>query len=165
MSCEKIKELIMTDYIDGQLGTKSAKGVQEHLRTCSRCRQFELGLLKAIEPFKNLKETAPPDFLWEKIKENITETQQEGSIGVLAILNGYLRALFNARRPVVVFATVVVIFITTAVITNLSFSKQRALNAYFQEQTEFLASLDTDSENSSASNHTEPGTSIEEYLL
>jgi predicted anti-sigma-YlaC factor YlaD len=50
--CDQIKDLILTDYIDGELGKDIAAGVEAHLLDCGDCRAF----------FKEVKNTTSLPF-------------------------------------------------------------------------------------------------------
>ena len=159
MNCKEIQELIMTDYIDGEIEEKLEKEVREHLKSCSRCQEFEGSLRKeAIEPFKKVEPVSPPEFTWSKIKRRIEE---EKTKGWLAGLGDGLRAIFTIRKPAVAAATIAVVILIIAVIfTQLPFSRRNGLNEYLAEQAEFLSYLDKEETSS-----LDLGTNLEEYFL
>jgi len=161
MKCDKIRDLIYTDYIDGQLNEVKTRQVKEHLFICEQCRLFEESLRKgAIEPFKNLKEIRPPDYVWERIKENIREEAQQQKENVLVYLRNYLKPLFSIPKSV--FAAISVIIFLIALTSSVVFFNSRTqINNYFQEQQEFMNSL----ENPSVASGAGLGTAIEEYFL
>jgi predicted anti-sigma-YlaC factor YlaD len=164
MDCERIREIISSDYIDGELNEKLKRQIQAHLSACDECRAFEMSLRKiAVEPFKNLKEIRPPDSIWERIKENIITEQSRHKESVFTYLRNYLRPFFNVPKPV--FATIVVaVFVITASLV-MSLSQEIRMNSYFQEQEEFLSSLEVNAGDSITAGSTGLGTVIEEYFL
>lgn len=161
MKCDKIRDLISTDYIDGQLNEVKTRQVKEHLAGCGQCSLFEEALRKsAVEPFKNIKEIQPPDYVWERIKENIEEEAQPQKENALVCLRDYLKPLFSIPKPV--FAAISVIIFLIALTSSVVFFNSKAqINNYFQEQQEFMNSL----ENSSGASGAGFGTAIEEYFL
>ena len=95
MDCKRIKELITTDYIDRELDEKLMKEIAAHLRVCKECNAFEVSLRKAaIEPFKNIKEIRPPEYLWERIKENIEKENTGQKQGLFVYIRNSLQTVF-----------------------------------------------------------------------
>jgi len=164
MECKKIQEIIAADYIDGELNEKLKGQVQVHLSACNQCRALEMSLRRiAVEPFKNLKETRPPDSVWERIKENIVAEESRRKESIFVYLKDYLRPLFNIPNPV--FATIAIaVFVITASVV-MSLGSQMRMNSYFQEQEEFLSSLEANTGDSSMGGSAGLGTVIEEYFL
>ncbi len=164
MNCKRIKELLMTDYIDGEMSAESQKQLKQHLNSCDKCRQFEETLQKTVvEPFKKAQEFKPPEAVWDRIRTAITaqETQTES---FLERLRNRLFRVFYIPRPVFAAAAIMtVILITAAVIfTKLVFDNQKIASAYLHEQIQFLSYLDAGYSNG---NGIDLGTCIEEYFL
>lgn len=166
MKCERIKEIIATDYIDGQLDEKLKRQVQAHLGICSQCLAYEESLRKvAVEPFKNLEELSPPDFVWERIRVNIEEGQAQHRGSILTFLKNSLQPFFHIPRPAPLFAAIAVaILVITVTSAVVSLNSVARIKSYFQEQEDFLNSLEANPENSQAGSGS-LGTTIEEYLF
>lgn len=158
MNCQKIKELILTDFSDGQLNEKLQKQVAEHLDSCKACREFALAVKKtAIEPLKKAGKISAPDYLWYRIKDKIiAEEKKPASAGLL----DNLRAIFHPK-PALVLATVAVVIIIAAILFKFSLNGNK-VNIYLNEQIEFVSYL---GENGNGSSQIDLGTSIEELLL
>ena len=166
MDCDKIKDLLMTDYIDGRLSGTLYEQVRAHLKACKQCSQFEQTLLHTVkEPFAGLSEIPPPDSVWENIREDIIRAEEARSKGILAGLKDYLQGLFRLPRPAFAFAAALLIFIITAGITNLALYSRKTVNVYVQEQGDFLSSLDTGEENPLSMSTAGLDSALEEYFL
>jgi hypothetical protein len=62
MNCQKIKKLL-NPYIDQALEQKTAQQVEEHLKSCSACRQEHQRLKKIVTSLNSFSpQTAPADF-------------------------------------------------------------------------------------------------------
>lgn len=163
MNCKRIKELIMTDYVDGEASAELQKEVEEHLSTCSQCKQFEQALRQiAVEPFKKAQIIKPPESVWYGIKEAIEEKQSEG---LFVGLKNVLSTIFNLRKPVVAMAIVAAVIFIAAVFVKLPFNNQHAVSGYLEEQIDFLSYLDADEINYFNGEYVDLGTTIEEYFL
>jgi len=78
MNCHKIKKLI-NPYIDQVLEVKTARQVEEHLKSCSDCREEYLKLKQVVSALNSiLPQTAPADFnqnLMAKISQEEIQIQ------------------------------------------------------------------------------------------
>lgn len=168
MKCKRVKDLLLTDFIDGQLDEALRQEVDVHLKMCKKCGQFEQELRhSAIEPLAELKEIEPPDSVWQGIKEALYE-QNEGITfaKAAAVLRGYLDRFFSLPRPAFAFITVLAVFLVISGSMNLwSLRSRRLINAYVQEQMEFFEGLDTDNEDSLMTNNDNLEEAIEKYFL
>jgi hypothetical protein len=165
MNCKRIKELITTDYIDRELDEKLMKEIAAHLRVCRECGVFEESLRKAvIEPFKNIKEMRPPEYLWERIKRNIEKANTRQEQGLFVYMRNYLQSVFALPKPVFAATAVIIVCIILVVVLEVSLNSQRRITDYFQDQIDFISSLDVNSSNSVTNNHGGLGTTIEEYF-
>lgn len=166
MDCKRIKELITTDYIDRELDEKLMEEIAVHLRVCKECSIFEESLRKiAIEPFKNIKEIKPPEYLWERIKENIEKENKRQEQGLFIYIRNYLKSIFAIPRPIFAATAVIIAgIIIGGIFLGVSLNLQHQITDYFQDQIDFITSLDVNSSNSSTTNNSGFGTTIEEYF-
>lgn len=143
MNCKKARELFLTDFTDMQLKITTRKRLQEHLDNCPGCRVFYGSFRnKAVEPFKKTERMAPPDYIWERIKEEIQTEEKTHRESVLDYLKSVLKPVFNIPKSV--FATMAAAVFAIAVTTTAaSFNARIQLNSYLEEQNEFLDSLDS----------------------
>jgi len=167
MKCEQIKELIITNYIDGEISTSIQKEIKAHLITCEDCRQFEGRVrLSAIEPLKNVKREKVPEEVWHKIKK-VIETKDKKVTLKDVVYN--LGTFIRVRRPALALATVTAVILIALIIQKMPFEKPSGLNIYLEEQVKFLANLNGANGNgengSSDIVYSGLGTDIEEYFL
>ena len=164
MNCKRIKELITTGYIDGEINVELQKEVEQHLNTCSQCRHFEQVLRQtAIEPFKNVEEVKPPQSVWNKIKETIAKEKRAKELPLG--LRDRIHAIFSVGKPVFAVVTVITVILMTMVFTRLPFNSQKVVSGYLEEQAEFLGYLDTDAAGSYDKDYMDLDTSIEQYFF
>ncbi len=74
MNCQKIKKLI-NPYIDQILDAESTQQVEEHLRSCSVCREEYLKLKQVIFSLNSLSPQATPENLTENIMAKISQKE------------------------------------------------------------------------------------------
>ena len=68
MNCERVKELLLTDHLDGELGTEEARAVEQHLDACPACRSYQTTVREAaVGPFAKLTPLRPPPTIWQSI--------------------------------------------------------------------------------------------------
>ena len=164
MNCKKIKELIITDYLDGEIDLTLKKEIEGHLKVCNQCRQFVQALRQsAVEPFKDAKRNMPPESVWRNIESAIEQQRTKNVFGNIA---DKIYALFPVRKPAFVVATIITIALIALVIMRPSFDSRNAINAHLNEQIEFLAATNNDYESAYPDMaYTGLGTNIEEYFL
>jgi len=152
MNCKKVKELLMTDYVDGELRSDIQQKIKQHLASCSDCRRLEESLQKkAIEPFRNAQKVQAPDIVWEGIKEAIA-TPQEAPV-------------FIIRRPAFALAAVAMLIFLTTIFVRPFFISPGPVTEYIEEQAEFFAYLDNAASGIVNGEDEGLGTAIEEYFL
>jgi len=155
--CEPFKDLILTDFIDGQMDRDSAKRLESHLQGCDDCRAF-LNEVKvnAVLPFAKASHQPVPAELWDRIKADIeNEVPEPGRLA--GIIDG-LKGLFIFPRLVPVFASLMVMLLVGSIGLNTVQVKQ----AQAKEQGEYLVSLLSPS---SPGDSNEAGGPIEHYFL
>jgi len=140
MRCKKIKELILSDYIDGELSERLKKKVEAHMAACPECRHlYEEVLGMSAEPLRRSGLVRPPEELWDKIKEALAPEEKED---LLTVLMENLHVFLTVRKPALAALTTVMVLILAAGIYIGSYSgRQAALNGYLNEQVSFLDSL------------------------
>lgn len=163
MNCKQIQELILTDYSDDELSQALRKEVRAHVMACSECRQFEQRVQKTtIEPFSMTDKIAPPDYIWDRIKEKIALENKQQPAMVFSGLRNFFHRIFIIPRPVFAVATIMVVILITVVLMRSPYQRQDTVALHLEEQIEFLSSLDVDEISDASLGF---GTAIEEYLL
>jgi len=112
--CDHFKDLILTDYMDGELDKNSAKNVESHLLECSDCRAF----LKEVKsnaalPFQQTLHQPVPAELWGAIRQRIEDRNQ--AVNPLADFIEKLKGLIVIPRLVPVFASLILMFLAGSV--------------------------------------------------
>lgn len=81
MNCERIRDIIITDYIDHELDEKKQKEIEDHLSNCANCRAFEKALITAVvEPLRNSPAVNLPETLWSKIRNSLEQEEENGYV-------------------------------------------------------------------------------------
>lgn len=142
MDCKKIKELILTDYSDGEIDAGSREEIEAHLAACAACRQLAGALQKTvIGPFKKIEAVKPPDVVWHRIKEAIMSEKERQPAGLYARLRDLLRGAYYVPRPVYATVAVTCVLLMAVVFARLPVQQQRVVNKYLQEEMEFIVNL------------------------
>ena len=144
MKCKKIQELLLSDYLDGELNDDLHNEINIHLSMCPECRQFESALhKKVVEPLKKAKKINPPERVWVHIKEAIVREESEKSEGFLGKLHYYFRRFFSALKAVPTFATVITaVILITMVVMQFQTKNQKVVKVQpSEEQIEYVLYL------------------------
>ena len=142
MDCEKIQELIITDYSDGEASQAVKEEVQRHLGACNRCRELERALRdNAVEPFRKAREFKPADSVWHRIEEAIALEEAQRSGGLPAYLRGLLQGAYYLQRTRLAVTTAAIAVIIIAVAAGVPFYQQRRVSSYVKGQIAFISNL------------------------
>ncbi len=165
MNCKKIQELILTDYLDGQMNDNQKMRIKIHFIRCNQCNEFFEAARKVVaEPFVNAERLDPPEFIWSRIKEGIIAEHQRKT-GLIANFLRKLKPIHYIPKPAFSIATVIALILIIGVMTKLRVNNQAALEVVPQGQIEYFTySLDTPV-SAFINDKTGFGTSIEEYFL
>ncbi len=153
MNCEKIRELILTDYVDKEMSDEGKIRLSIHFSHCHECKEFfETVKNTVVEPFANAKKIEPPGFIWYRVKEAIIAKQQKKSV-------------FYIPRPALATSTIMALVLIVALMTTLRFNNKEALETSREDQDEYSAySIETPV--SVVLNNDEGfGTLVEKYFL
>jgi anti-sigma factor RsiW len=158
--CEQIKDLIVTDYIDGELDKNLAGSVENHLLDCGACRAFFKEVKNsATLPFQQALPQPVPAALWEAVKQGIEDENQVRSPSEDFIQK--LKGLFVFPKMVPVFASLMLMLLAGSVTLNTIQVQQ----AQAKDQGEYLFSLLSPAGASGSSDNNDSGTPIEHYFL
>ena len=156
-NCRIFKDLILTDYIDGQLMQEKKEQIRAHLLVCPSCRQLAEEVRNDLStPLKEAERKEVPPELWSVIKERI-EKETPLRVWIQNLIRGW-QGLFPHPRLVPVALSLLLLFI----IGSVSFQNLKINQAREQEQGEYLASL---LEPTTDTNSGGLGTPIEQYFL
>jgi hypothetical protein len=166
MKCEHVKELILTDYSDGQLEKAQKTQLEEHLTVCRDCREYELLTRTAtVEPFDNLERHSPPEAAWTRIREQIEEEQLQENGNPFHDLIRRIKALLYIPKPV--FAVTAATVLLLVVITVLKFPSEdrNFIKGNSDSQVECINYLMSVFDQETMNGNDDFGTSIEELFL
>lgn len=116
MNCKKIRGLILTDYLDGRMDKTQKETLNEHLKGCPACREFEaLSRKLVMEPFDKVPRPQPPALVWQRIRETLEPQKRKPVFNPLG--EGILR-LFNLPKSVFALSSVLTVFLIAVVLTR-----------------------------------------------
>ncbi|MHB9154955.1 MAG: anti-sigma factor family protein [Endomicrobiales bacterium] len=93
MNCEKIRDIILTDYIDNELDAAARKETEDHLGRCAGCRAFRDSVMAAAAPFRKARQVPVPGTLWFSLREGLERERRREEAGILTLLRrGWINA-------------------------------------------------------------------------
>lgn len=143
MKCEQVKELILTDYLDGQLGKEQKAQLEKHLTTCRDCKEYELFTrTTVIDPFNNLERHNPPEAAWHNIREQIQEElpRQESSNAFAYFINR-IQTLLSIPKPALVVTPVIVLILVVITLIKLPHEDRKIVKVNPESQIECITYL------------------------
>lgn len=165
MNCKKIKELILTDYIDNEMSDKERMYFNIHLARCPRCREFVDAVKNAVvKPFTNVKKIDPPKSIWIRVKESIMVEQQE-KLGFITSISEKLKNVFYIPTLALAVSTIMALVIIATLTTTSRFSNEEALKTGREDQSEYSAYSIETPVGAVLNNDGGFGTLVEEYFL
>ena len=163
----KSRELLLTDYLDGQMDAKENGQIETHLAHCPKCREFLVSARKVgPELFIKSGTANPPEYLWRRVKETILTEQKAKARFTDNILERVRAFLYTARysiRPALVAASIIVLILAVTAVAGLKMAGE-AENRY-KDQIEYFDYLAGSSGGASTSDNAGFGTSVETYFL
>ena len=167
MKCEYVKELILTDYLDGQLGKEQKAQIEKHLTTCRDCKEYELlTRAAAVEPFDNLEKYSPPEAAWNKIREQIEEELPlQEPANSFADLIRKVKTFLYIPKPAFAVTTIMVLFLVVITVIKLPTEDQNIAKVNPESQIECINYLMSIFDQETMNGNDDFGTSIEELFL
>lgn len=138
MRCEEIQELIMTDYIDGELDPSKESEIARHIGSCVACRALEADLRRVAEPLKTGYEM-PPERVWKSIERRICGGGERPD--AMGRLRGMLRGLSLVPRIRPAMAVLTIVLALAVFIGYQRNMEDRALASYMEGEIGFLYDL------------------------
>jgi hypothetical protein len=142
MSCRRIQEFIITDYIDGRMADKQMSLIDQHLTCCPACSEYLSNIKKeVINPFVNAPKVVPDGILWARIKQTIEDDQQQQlEKSLKPDFWERLRSAVHIPRPAFALATVVTMIFMFGSTGQLFFSTP-SVKINGPDQVAYLSSL------------------------
>ena len=164
MNCKSVQELIITDYIDGQMGDKQKDLIDQHLVHCYECKEYLSSIKReAVNPFVNAYKEVPDGALWGRIKQIVADDQQQQLEKSLEPdFWERLRGAVHFPRPAFALATLVTMLFMIGSIGQL-FYISPVVKINGQDQIEYIRSLIE--EPVALNNGSDSQTPIEKYFL
>lgn len=164
MNCKNIKNLIITELIDGELNQKHEAAIKQHLKICAACRQY-LNLINksVVEPFQNTPTQEVPESLWLNIKTAIESQPETHVFNPLDIFTRFLRlpqSIFTLSTSLAILLIGLVWIKSPNFFINLE--NRQSAKEYLEEQIDFLAPENSSTKSNDAINL---NTDIEKFLL
>ncbi len=142
MKCDKVRDYILTDYVDGQLEGSLKSRLEEHLTACSSCREFAQSVQKElVAPFGGLEKPEVPPAVWQNIKSAIA-AEAEPEPGWKAVVT-FLGNLQGLRQAAYLLAGVVIMLGLAVLLSNRSVPPGQIAREPVPAQQQ-LAALETD---------------------
>jgi predicted anti-sigma-YlaC factor YlaD len=116
MKCDKVRELLLTDYLDCEADNVIMTMVDTHLQGCSACREYARMVKATVrEPFASNERLEVPPMLWEKVRARISAiNRRQGIVDILRSWSEFITT--GISRPVFAGAMMVVILMTGSLI-------------------------------------------------
>ena len=155
MDCNKARDLMLTDYLDDQMGEKEKARLEEHIARCPECRKVSL-IAKKVEAelFLGAERANVPEYLWRRVRETILAEENRKKTFADAIFER-LKTLLYIPKPALAILTVVVLLLAIGTVTKIKIDNQTSMNAeYFDYFTD-----------NSINDNSAFGTSIEKYFM
>ncbi len=163
MNCEKIKELILTDYSDGEIKESLKLTINQHLANCKECRQLAESLNQTvIRPLRESEKLEPPAYLWEKIKQSIIESSPDKK-SFFTMLKIRLEGFTFKPKPVFATAFAMALIVISLGIVRHTTRSNIAVNSYISDQMQIYSYLQAN--NGSNGEYIDFGTDLENYFL
>jgi len=158
--CEQIKDMILTDYIDGQLDKGSVETLENHLLDCSLCRAFLKEVKESVTtPFQQTQRQEVPAELWQAVRQGIEQETPQGSF--VKDLVGKIKGFVFFPRLVPVFASFLLMFLAGSMTLNTIHLQQ----AQAIDQGSYLVSILSPTASAAQPESNDLGTPIEHYFL
>jgi predicted anti-sigma-YlaC factor YlaD len=152
MNCEKVKELLLTDYADNRLDAQDRAMVDEHIARCSVCRELQTMALTIAESlFDDDKNIQAPEYLWHRIKREIVSEKKVNKTWDFWTIFDVFKLI---PKPALVLAALMIFVLANAVVTRYIFAplpqvKTNEILGYLENVSDFGADspgLNTDIE-------------------
>jgi len=166
MNCQRVEELVLTDYIDGRMGDQFKGLIDQHLGECPACQEL-LDAVKrdVVGPLSNTPRLVAGEALWSQIREAVA--QEERLRIEKAITPGFwekLRSTVFIPRPAFAIVTIVSMFFIFSSTPHL-FLNSPLPKVNGGDQLAYLSPLIEETGDVTDNNGNEPQTPIEQYFL
>ncbi|MBF0217563.1 MAG: zf-HC2 domain-containing protein [Candidatus Omnitrophica bacterium] len=161
MKCGKIRDLLITDYIDGEATKETEQDIKAHLAECRKCAEYHEKLKGVSLPAEGqLMEITPPEAVWEGIEKRIRLADTPKGFSLSKVFAPILDVL--ARPVVPAMVAVLVLFCVFEGIRPQRDGGFLAASEYLVRQANYLTGLGKGPVKASGDNF---GSSIEQVFF
>jgi tetratricopeptide (TPR) repeat protein len=121
MKCSKAKKFI-SEYIDGDLDSRKASTLKEHLEACPDCQKLLKDFQKITDQAEGLEQKSPSGHVWFRIQARLREEKQKEKVPEWGGRERIL--LFPAKLRYAVSAAFLLLVVVSAVIIGLRFGNR-----------------------------------------
>ncbi len=155
--CKDIQELILTNYLDGEIDQELKIRIDRHLDECAECRKFAAEAKETlIVPFQQAPAEKVPAHLWTAIKDKIENV--EAPAPQMHWARRWVETFSYLKLAPILAGLILFILIGPRVLQT-----QEAKKVQASEQGEYLASLLDSTSSLDSDDDTE--TPLEAYFL
>ena len=141
MDCNKVREILLTDYIDGELPEQERNVLDGHLKECAGCSAVLEKLKGSAAAFHRAPELKPDFSVWQGIQDRI-EAERERSTGWFEKLADALGPVMRTVQPVLRVAVIAAVLVGVVVLAKWPITPAvDPAYAYIEEQATFLEEL------------------------
>ncbi|MHC4268446.1 MAG: anti-sigma factor family protein [Planctomycetota bacterium] len=164
MKCDKVQELILIDYLDGQVNEEQKTNIEKHLASCVHCKEYELVARETvITPFNNAKRLSPPEATWDKIRNQIEKEQLQERTNPFADLIRGIKSALHIPKPAFAVATAAIVILV--IVTVIKLPSEKIVKLSTEDQIECIDYLLGAFNDEFTDDNNDFETSVEEYFL
>ncbi|MDD5136003.1 MAG: anti-sigma factor [Candidatus Omnitrophica bacterium] len=165
MECKESRELVLTDYLDGEMDERKKVSLEEHLSRCVECKEFAMEAKRiGKELFSGAAKAEPPEYLWGRIKSLVLAEAGEKKSAAVDII-GRLKGIFSIPKPVFAAAVIIILIFAVGTAIRVGINSQKALELRIQDQIGYFDYLPGASTDPAADENGSFGTQVEQYFL
>ncbi|WP_062049192.1 anti-sigma factor [Bacillus sp. JCM 19034] len=121
MTCEKDYEVLIQEYLDGEISSENKERLKEHLAECEACRKRVHESLKTIAFVQSLSHIAAPANFTHSVMKRLPERKQTSKW-----------KQWTRKHPVIVAAAVFILLMTMSLSTMWNDEKQLVVSGSSQ---------------------------------
>src|SRR4051812_23957848 len=111
-NCKKFQDLILTDYIDGEIDQKTREMIDSHVRACPQCQRLAEDVKQnLVAPFKSVERENVPDQVWISLKEKIENEKYAPAPAVSGFIDRFIESFLSPKLVPVYLNMIVLVLI------------------------------------------------------